>query len=192
MNTIDTIYERRSVRRFSDKELTDAEIERLLNAAVQAPTATNSQPWVFSVIQDSNELLNISDGAKAFLLSNVDTLPGLRKYAKVLAKPKYNIFYSAKCVIVIYAKPEGPSPEYDCCLAAQNVMLAATELGLGTCWIGFASHYLNLPEIKAKFNIPSEYKAVAPIILGHPQYKMLPVKKKPPEILYWQRQKDAT
>jgi nitroreductase len=187
MNTVEAIYERRSVRRFSDKQLIDAEIECLLNAAVQAPTATNSQPWVFSVIRGSQMLQNLSDGAKAFLITNMDTIHGMQKYAKVLAKPKYNIFYNAECLLVIYAKAEGPNPEYDCCLAAQNVMLAATEMGLGSCWIGFAGHYLNLPEIKATFNIPEQYTAVAPIILGHPKFKMPSVKKKPPEILYWQR-----
>lgn len=187
MNTLEAIYERRSVRRFSDLSVNDDEIHKLLDAAVQAPTATNSQPWAFAVIRGSAVLRDLSDGAKAYLLANMDKLRHLCKYEKVLSKPQYNIFYNAQCLIVIFARPEGPHPDYDCCLAAQNIMLAATELGLGTCWIGFASHYLNLPEIKSAFHISGEYNAVAPIIVGHPKFKMPKVTKKTPAILYWQK-----
>ena len=185
MNTMEAIYERRSVRRFSEEPVSAAEIQALLEAGVQAPTATNSQPWLFAVIQGSGVLKEISDGAKEFLLANMHKMLNLEKYRKVLSKDQYNIFYNAGSLIVIYAKQEGPHPEYDCCLAAQNMMLTATQMQLGTCWIGFAGYYLDLPEIKERLNIPQEYKAVAPLILGHPKFKMPQVKKKPPHILCW-------
>lgn len=55
----------------------------------------------------------------------------------------------------------------DCCLAAENLMLAARDRDLGTCWIGFARPWLNLAEIKGEMRLPQEYEVVAPIVVGH-------------------------
>jgi nitroreductase len=73
----------------------------------------------------------------------------------------------------------------DCWLAAENLMLAAYGLGLGTCCIGFAVPVLNTPEVKTELGIPPEASAVAPIIVGVAREKPVPVSRKPPEILCW-------
>ena len=72
-----------------------------------------------------------------------------------------------------------------CWLAAQNLMLAAYALGLGTCPIGLAVPALNDSAIKKELNIPSEVTAVAPIIVGVPRGAISPVPRKGPEILSW-------
>jgi nitroreductase len=74
----------------------------------------------------------------------------------------------------------------DCCLAAQNLMLTAHALGLGTCWIGFSQPLLNSTEFKTELGIPSEYIAVAPLIVGYSEISPAKVSRKPPEILVWQ------
>jgi len=57
----------------------------------------------------------------------------------------------------------------DCCLAAENLMLAARDEGLGTCWIGFARPWLDLPSTKHEMGLPAGHHVVAPIVLGYPK-----------------------
>ncbi|SDF24775.1 nitroreductase family protein [Sporolituus thermophilus] len=185
MELFDAIQSRRSVRNYSPQAVSKDLLLQLLEAAVQAPSAMNSQPWAFAVIQDRELLNHYSDRAKAFLLSQMDQHPPLTKYRTALANPDFNIFYNAGTLLIVYAVPNGPHPEEDCCLAAQNIMLAAHGLGLGTCWIGFARPLLNLPEVKAELGVPAEYQAVAPLIVGYPASPVPPIPKKPPQILLW-------
>jgi hypothetical protein len=84
----------------------------------------------------------------------------------MLADPNYNIFYNAGTLVVICAKPGGLNPAEDCCLAAQNLMLAAHAAGLGTCPIGFARPWLNLSETKKELALPGDFEAVCPLIVG--------------------------
>lgn len=154
-------------------------------AATQAPSAMNSQPWAYAVIQDAAILKEYSDRSKQFLLNSLDRVPQLNKYKAAFENPDFNIFYNAQSLVIIFAKSEGLHNAEDCCLAAQNLMLTAHSLGLGTCWIGFARPFLNLSEVKEELGIPADYEAVAPIIVGYPQVNPPAVPKKSPEILFW-------
>lgn len=75
MDVMDAIYGRRSVRAYTDKPLDRKLIEDLLRAAVQAPSAHNTQPWSFMLIQDRNRLESLSAEAKAHLLSEYGDNP---------------------------------------------------------------------------------------------------------------------
>jgi nitroreductase len=185
MNLMEAIYSRRSVRHFTDKTVDKAVIEKLMDAAIQAPSASNSQPWSFAVIQDSETLKRYSDMAKAHLLKMATMQPALERYRTMLSNAEYNVFYNSGTLVIIYARPEGPHPEGDCCLAAQNLMLAAHDLGLGSCWIGLAVSLLNTPEIKAELGVPKEYTAIAPIIIGYPHGKIPQLMRTQPEIIFW-------
>ncbi|HWR43881.1 nitroreductase [Sporomusa sp.] len=181
----EVINNRRSVRSYTDTNVDKAIIERLLNSAIQAPSAMNSQPWAYAVIQDVTLLKEYSDRSKHFLLSLLDQVPQLNKYKAAFENPEFNIFYNAQSLIIIFAKSKDLHSNEDCCLAAQNLMLTAHSLTLGTCWIGFARPFLNLPEVKEELNIPIAYEAIAPIIVGYPQVNPPAVPRKAPEILFW-------
>ncbi|WP_371370678.1 nitroreductase family protein [Sporomusa aerivorans] len=185
MDLFTAINTRRSVRSYADTKVDKAMIDKLLEAAVHAPSAMNSQPWAYAVIQDKSMLKDISDRTKQFLLNSLDKVPQLNKYKAAFENPNFNIFYTAESLIIIFAKPDGIRSAEDCCLAAENLMLTAHGLGLGTCWIGFARPFLNLPEIKAELAIPGDYEVVAPIIVGYPQVTPPTVPKKAPEIIFW-------
>lgn len=185
MNLIKAISTRRSVRNYTAQKVAKESIDILLNSAIQAPSASNSQPWAFAVIQDADLLKRYSDKSKNFLLALSDEQPLLAKYRGMLSNTDFNIFYNASTLVIIYAKPEGLHAEGDCCLAAQNLMLTAHDQGLGTCWIGFAVSLLNQPEIKAELGVPKEYTVVAPIIVGYPQGAIPQLLRKEPEILAW-------
>ncbi len=185
MELKDAIYSRHSVRNFTPEMVDKQMIDELLNAAVQAPSAMNVQPWAFSVIQDNDLLKDLSTRAKTYLLNRLDETPLMEKYRGALSNPNFNIFYNASTLLTIYAKPDGLRPVDDCSLAAQNIMLMARSLGLGTCWIGFAQTFLDVPEMKAELNVPSEYSIVAPLVIGHPSGDSKAIQKQKPEILFW-------
>jgi len=67
-------------------------------------------------------------------------------------------------------------------MAAENTMLAALDLGLGSCWIGFAQPWLNSEEGLKALGLPQNYRAVAPLIIGHPKAEMPPVARKIPPV----------
>ena len=182
----DCIITRHSVRKYAEKKLSKEVILDLLETAVKAPTATNSQPWAFTIIQDINLLQEISTAGKKdvlTLISQADT--PLKKYSKLMSDENFNLFYNAETLIIISGKTETLHPIEDCSLVAQNLMLYAHNQGLGTCWVGFATHYLNSAEMKEKLNIPPNYNVIAPIIVGYPEKNQPPIPNKDPQILNW-------
>lgn len=187
MDLFDAMKGRRSIRNYREASVEKETVNQLLHAATLAPSAMNSQPWAFTIIQNTALLKNLSDQAKSYLIDHCMTQDSpLNKYHSILSKSDFNIFYNASTLITIYAKPISPHALEDCCLAAQNLMLSAHALGLGSCWIGFASPFLNKVETKKEFGVPESYKAVAPIILGYPHNTIALKDKKPPEIINWQ------
>jgi nitroreductase len=184
MDLMDAIYHRRAVREFRSDRVERETIRFLIAAAVQAPSAMNRQPWSFVVVEDQAALERYSHQAKAHLLETVAESEALGHYRALLADPAFHIFYHAPAVIVICATSAEDGTAEDCCLAAQNLMLAAHGAGLGTCWIGFSRSWLNLPEGKKELRIPAHYVPVAPIALGHPKAPMPPVPRRHADILW--------
>ena len=115
-----------------------------------------------------------------------ETTP-LAKYRALMEKESFQLFHHAPALIIIYAKKPSLHPHEDCALAAQNLMLTAADLGLGSCWIGFSLYHFNRSEIKKTLQIPEEYEAIAPIVVGYPQTNHLPIPKKAPEIICWHK-----
>ena len=169
MDIIDAVYHRRAVRDFADVPVDRDAIRFVIDAAIHAPNAMNRQPWSFTVVSNRTVLDRCSNGAKAHSLALLSGNPHLARFRENLASPEFNIFYNAPALIVISATAADQMAQQDCCLAAENLMLAAYERGLGTCWIGFAESWLNQSEGKDMLKIPTEHIAVAPIIIGHPR-----------------------
>jgi nitroreductase len=185
MELKEAIYTRRSVRKFKDQPVSKETINSLIEDAIQAPSATNSQPWAFVVIQDAELLKKYSDRAKVIMLELMGNNPDANGYKAILANPNFNIFYNATSLVIIYATPAGHLAKGDCCLAAQNLMLSAHDKGLGTCWIGFSMPLLDSAEMKKELGVPENYSAVAPLIIGYPDVVAASSSRKPPQILAW-------
>ena len=190
----EAIEERRSVRSFRPGILDEPTVRELLGAAVLAPTARHLEPWAFVIVQDRALLKRISDRAIATWppLPAPDHerqaaahLPPASHAPGLLAAAELNVFYDAGTLIVICARPLGPFVNADCWLAAENLMLAATGLGLGTCCIGSAVEALNAPDLKAELGIPPDVLVVAPVIVGVPETVPAPTPRKAPIILSW-------
>ncbi len=187
IDTMGAIRARRSVRSYTPRKLDRATIGILLDAAVQAPTAMHQEPWAFVVVQDEDRLKRISDRAKRFFVEEARRthLDRGGHTLEMFERPDFNIFYDASTLIVICGNPAVPFVSADCWLAAENLLLAAVSMGLGTCVIGSAVSGLNTPETKSELGIPSELSAIAPIIAGVPASAPPVAPRKEPRILAW-------
>ena len=176
------IYSRRAVRAYTSEPLDRVIITRLIDAAIQAPSAVNEQAWSFTVIQNRALLKQISSQAKAFVLASPPHGVSGAHLQHLVADPNYDIFYDAPALIVISSTKAGPWAIENCTLAAENLMLAACAEGLGSCWIGFAQGWLGTAEGRAAIGLPAGDTQIAPITAGHPRSTPPPVPRNRPEI----------
>jgi nitroreductase len=185
MDALEAIYSRRAVRSYERRKVEKGAIVALIDAAIQAPSAMNQQPWAFVVVQDAALLARWSREAKIHVLATLDPAGPFQPLRETLADPAHDIFYGATTLIVVCSRAGGLNPQEDCCLAAQNLMIAACAMGLATCPIGLARDYLNQPEARRELGIPDACSVVLPILLGYPHGTTPPVPRRQPEILCW-------
>lgn len=144
-------------------------VKEIIRAGTYAPTAVNKQPWRFVVIKNRQLIEEYDDRAKkAFLAAYKDTEnPDLVKFVQFLSKPSTRIFYGAPVLILVFASPDVIN-EHDCALAAENMMLAAQSLGIGSCWIGLAEGLGYDIEFLKEVGVAEGHKLIAPLIFGYP------------------------
>lgn len=172
---LDTIKRRRSVRNYLEKQITEEELNKIIEAAIYSPSGHNAQPWFFTVIQNKDMIDYISDRTKRIMtMSNVD------KARKLGESPKYHLFHQAPTVVIVSGRTEEKSvidlpgynfepysPLAECSASIQNMMLAAESIGVGSCWIGFINYFFAFPEEVAKLDIPDNFKPLFAVCLGY-------------------------
>jgi nitroreductase len=183
------IRERRSVRRYTPEAIDDTTLGQLLEAAIWAPSAVNAQPWAFGIIRDRSLLARYAELAKAIYLTDppiseiaATPEPVLRHLRELLSQPSYDVFHGASTLITIYATTPADVP--DCYLAAENLMLAASAGGLGSCPIGLARPLLDQPATKDELGVPPGFVAALPIVVGHAAEHPPVTARNPPNVLY--------
>ncbi len=97
MNLNQAIYSRRSARDFAAESVDELTLRRLIDCAIQAPSAVNEQPWSFTVIQDKSLLKRISTEAKVHMLAAPPTGSSSVHFQELLRNPEFDIFYDARC-----------------------------------------------------------------------------------------------
>lgn len=193
MNFTDVLKKRRAVRQYTPARIERSEVEALINSAIQAPSAMNLQPWAFAVILGRETVDGYARRAKDWLaehLSQLSIAAQHRLEQRMNEDPDFTLFCHAPALVLVLAKSSEAQAMEDCCLAAENLMLAARDQDLGTCWIGFARPWLNLPEVKAELGVPEPYQVVAPIVVGRPRAWPESHGRKPAEV-FWIRSVQA-
>ena len=151
MDIFEALFTRRSIRKYTQEDVSDEDLNILLKAAMLAPSASNRQPWHFVVVRDPE--------VRA-------ALAGRHPYAKMAA--------DAPVVIVVCADlNEEKTPGFwvqDCSAATQNLMLAAHAEGLGSVWVNREREIFDSPDGKAllrAWGLPETLRGVGAIALGY-------------------------
>ncbi|HTN40629.1 MAG TPA: nitroreductase family protein [Asticcacaulis sp.] len=183
---MDAIYGRRTVRCFSTAKVPDATIHALLYAAVQAPTLSQgAAPIGFSVITNHSMLNVLSDWTTRSCNTVEGDLPSMVADIDTGDLTASGLFHGAGTLIVLYIFSSDERHVPECWMAADNIMLAACGMGLGTCLIAPALGALNTPEWKKRLDVPESAQAGAAIVVGFPVGPLPRVNRFPPEIVSW-------
>ncbi len=153
---LETIKQRSSARAYSAEKLTQAELDSILEAGLQAPTATNRQEIRFSLIGGDNPILEELD-------EEMRRLRGLEKQSN-------NFYYGAPSLIFLSAEDDFKWSKVDAGIAVQNMVLAAESLGLGTLIIGCvydALHGEKKEYFSQALQIPEGYSFQIALAVGH-------------------------
>lgn len=164
------IRERRSVRDYVDRDLPDEALRAIIAAGVQAPNALGLQPWRFVVVKDRSLMRRASDYCKPILAEKIggEPRPGVENFLMALKDPEYSIFYNAPALVLVLGAREVVSSAIDCTLCAENMMLAAWAIGIGSCWVGSAALIQQNPDLLRALKVPDDHQIVAPLIFGYP------------------------
>ncbi|HQG43450.1 MAG TPA: nitroreductase family protein [Spirochaetota bacterium] len=191
---ISFIHSRRSIMAFKPDSFSQNQIKDLIQAAVLAPSASNCQRWQFVVLNGREKVLKLAEDIKHFFINinKIASNPLIRYLSiffagkKILHYYKNNyesvklalnrakegkdlLFHGAPCVIIVHSDMEGSMPIEDGQYAAYNMALTAHAMGLGSCFIGYASATINNANyIKHKLLIPNNHRVHAVIALGYP------------------------
>jgi nitroreductase len=156
---LDVIKKRRSIRKYKDKPLSKDTILLLLEAAKYAPTARNLQQLEYKVITNKDLIQKISDGVIAVIARESPSFP---------IRQRSNLFYYAPLLIIISAPAENVWIYSDAALAVENIMLYASSINLGTCFIGLARFIGKDKDLMHELNIPEDKKIAAAVVCGYP------------------------
>jgi nitroreductase len=143
---IDWIQARRSIREYTSEPVSEEQIRTLLEAAMAAPSASNIKPWEFVVVRDGALRKEISE---------------VHRYAGMAA--------DAAVVFVVCGRPQDSRHWVeDCSAATQNLLLAATALGLGAVWVAMYPHADREDQMRRILHVPADWRTLCIIPVGHP------------------------
>lgn len=161
-DVLKNIYERKSVRKFLDVQLSDKDIKTIIEAGIQAPSGHNSQSVYYTIIQNKDLINYMSDKAKEEMCkSDVDWIN------RFGCSEKYHVLYKAPTVIIVSANHNAYSPIEDCSAAIENMLLAAKSIGISSVWVGLINHFFKLEESKKLLNIKNGYESHYAICIGY-------------------------
>lgn len=146
---MNNIFIRRSIRRYTDKKVEKDKIERVLRAAMQAPSAKNQMGWEFIVVEDKKTLEKLSETSE---------------HTKMVKD-------SGVTIAVVGNKHEMEYPDYwqqDLSAATQNMMLQCVEEGLGSVWLGIAPLEERMDFVKEILFVPEGIEVFSLVSIGYP------------------------
>ncbi|MFX1560287.1 MAG: nitroreductase family protein [Promethearchaeota archaeon] len=165
METIKAIKNRRSIRKYKPDEVTNEDLQTILQAGQWAPSASNKQPWHFIIIRDKGMRNRLAD---------------IHAYGRFMRE--------SPVVIVVLGNP-AMHPRYhlaDAHQAVQNMLLAAHSLGLATCWMGVRDTDYE-PQFREALEIPDNLRVVCSVSLGYGDQEEQSTRFPIEEITSWER-----
>ena len=148
---METIYKRRSVRKYTETPVTDAQVKQIIRSGMAAPSAKNSQEWVFIVLREPEIYKTFSEvHVNAFAMKTAQ---------------------AAILVCADLSKEQDPGQGWwiqDCSAAMENMLLEATDLGLGSLWLGVHPKPERIACLKEVCKLPEGIEPLGIVALGEP------------------------
>ena len=168
METLQAIATRRSIRKFTGKNIPEELITKVLEAAMYAPSARNTQPWHFILITDREVL---------------DKIPHIHPYAEMC--------YDAGAAIMVCGDSNIEKLEgyiaLNCAAASQNILLAAHDLGLGAVWLGVYPRKERMEPLGKLIGLPKNIIPVSLIALGYSDERISPQERFKEERIHYNK-----
>jgi nitroreductase len=168
---LNCIHERRSTRRFTEKQISSEQLDVLLDAAIWAPSGGNSQSWLFTAIQKKDVLVHLNELVREGFQHWVpdDDYPGKLGMKKYAQREDFDFYHQAPTLIIASNRPNYENAMADCALALENIFLAARSLGLGSCYINQLHWLRDDPGVRAylfELGIPKEHTICSSAAIG--------------------------
>jgi len=190
---LEAIGNRRSVRAYEKDPVSKEVIESIIEAGNQAPCTYPFQSWRFVVVQDKEFREKLFQTVYPIWKESFDGMRGSSDFSgyhekamRLLDKmeePKDLIYYSAPVILFVIGPETNP---VDCGLACENIMIAATSFGLGSCYVGFGSLITGNEEVVEELELAEGERIYGPIVLGYPkdlpEERALRMEKKGPTV----------
>ena len=150
MELLKALQKRRSVRRFTEEAVSKKDIDILMHAAMSGPSACNARPWDFYVVESKTVLQNLHKATKYSDISAPLAIVVCRNLSHALPAPLTDFWVQ------------------DCSAATENILLAATGIGLGAVWCGIYPNRDAMENVKKTLGLPEENIPLNIIHVGHP------------------------
>lgn len=173
MNPVmEALYKRRSVRSYQSRPVPKDILAAIIDAGNEAPSAMNSQPWRFVVIEDAEKKRMLLRAARPNVQKILDMIKdadpvryeAIQQRLRELPDP---VYYSAPAIVFVIGS--GRYAAHSCPLACENMMLAAYSFGIGSCWVGFGAMVTDDTEAKRILDLKEDETIFGPILLGYPE-----------------------
>lgn len=167
MDAYEALLARRSIRRFTTADVSEEHERLLIDAAFAAPSSLNARPWHFVVVRDEERRAQLAQ---------------VHRWSRPLGR--------APLVIAVLGRADAAAWVEDCAAATENVLTAATALGLGACWVGVhesgpAPHPDEVACLELLGATPERWRALGLVAIGHPaEHKAARTQYQPTKVSY--------
>ena len=176
MDAYESLVTRRSIRYYKKQKVEEEKVEKILRAAMQAPSARNYQPWHFIILDEEKTL---------------EAVGKLHPYGDILRRAPLGI-------LICGDLEKENTIDYlveDCSAATENILIGAHSLDLGACWLGIYPREKRVQKIKEYFNLPEQIIPISLVATGYPaEEKKLTSRFKESRIYYngWKKNKSGS
>lgn len=172
---LEAIKTRRSTRVYTDRQVSEEDLQTILEAAAYAPNGMHLETWHFTALQDAEKLQELNARIRSTFAKSDEV-----KLQERGNNPNYNCYYHAPALIIVSNEPTQWWAGMDCAAALENIFLAAHSLGIGSCWINQLGTTCDDPEVRefiTSLGVPANHRVYGCAVLGYaatqPKEKMV-------------------
>ena len=165
-DTVKSIMERRSVRKFERRQITEQELDCIIDCGLYAPSAMNTQNWHFTVVQNADLIDRMNDEIK----ENMPAEAFARNKDRQSGREDFSMFYGAPTLVMVSGQTGDSYTDANCGYAVENMCLAAQSLGVASIIIGMARFLFVTADADAyvkELGVPDGYKPLYAICFGY-------------------------